>query len=239
MNEDATVMSSLTMDSSFPRDTRKQYRKEEAQERAVVQKDNLEKLNHVSHKLAHIKLAYRIKELQEKVRLAKMIEEVYEESLCDSDDDKSYCPEEEEEECSRLSNYSTTGGGRSRTHRSTTGGDAASECWSQDTSTTCASFDPDSFKVPNDGPPTFEDVGDSVASGRSRKSTKSRSSTQSRSSATSRKSRSSTTSRTSRGSTTRSPKIPPSKVVVSPSLDELKTSFSEGSDGLLEGFPTR
>jgi hypothetical protein len=87
MSDDAIVMSALTMDSSFPKHTRKQYRKEKVGETAVLQKYNLQKLHNVSHKLAHIKLARRIKELQEKVCLAKMIEGVYKESLCDSDDD--------------------------------------------------------------------------------------------------------------------------------------------------------
>ena len=57
--------------------------------------DSEEKILNLSNndnKVAYMKLALRIKQLQEKVRLAKMIEEVYQQSMHEttSDDDQSF-----------------------------------------------------------------------------------------------------------------------------------------------------
>uniref|UniRef100_A0A7S1YHU1 Uncharacterized protein n=1 Tax=Grammatophora oceanica TaxID=210454 RepID=A0A7S1YHU1_9STRA len=82
-------LSALTLDSSFPENMRKESSKEKtpqrkstrSRQRVSVKKEDstaeLEELEKVSAHLAKMKLSLRIQQLQEKVKLAKMIEDVY------------------------------------------------------------------------------------------------------------------------------------------------------------------
>lgn len=82
-SDDATYISALTLDSSFPRAMRK---KEQSRVKSSVMANSSRRAASPKKpmdpkKEAHKQLSRKIKELQEKVRLAKMIEEVYEESM--------------------------------------------------------------------------------------------------------------------------------------------------------------
>ena len=209
-------MSALTMDSSFPRTRRKQCSKEDIPKVKSKQNGKNEQANHANNilaqkKLAHKKLALKIKELQEKVRLAKMIEEVYEQSMYTSDDATSY--ELLDEDSSRASRGS-------KLERSVRKPGDESDCWSQYTGTSVASFDPDFFKQHHDAPPIFEeDFEDSTNSNQSSKLSSNRRNRRGRINSSSR----------------RSQRRPTSNALES-AQKELEVGISSTSEGLQVGF---
>jgi hypothetical protein len=212
MSDDETCMSALTIDSSFPRTRRKQCSKEDIPKVKSKQTGKNEQVNPANNMLAHKKLALKIKELQEKVRLAKMIEEVYEQSMYTSDDATSY--ELLDEDSSRASRGS-------KLERSVRKPGDESDCWSQYTGTSVASFDPDFFKQHHDAPPIFEeDFEDSTNSNQSSKLSSNRRNRRGRINSSSR----------------RSQRRPTSNALES-AQKELEVGISSTSEGLQVGFP--
>jgi hypothetical protein len=216
MSYDATCMSALTMDSSFPRTRRKQCSKEDIPKVKSKQNGKNEQANHANNilaqkKLAHKKLALKIKELQEKVRLAKMLEAFHEPPMCNSDDAMSFeLPDEDSSRASR----------GSKLERSVRRPSDESDCWSQYAGTSVASFDPDFYKRHRDAPPMFEENFEDFANSK-------------RSGKLSSKSRSSRTRRNSR-----SRRRPTSVTnILESAQKELEVGFPTTSEGLLVGFP--
>jgi hypothetical protein len=247
ITDDATYISSLTLDSSFPMSLRTQYPKVTTSTATVKADDSEEKpFNHSNNKkLAYMKLALRIKELQEKVRLAKMIEEVYQQSMHESsDNDQSFViPEDDESSAMHhgSSNITTLAAptglagylrasspprpSRKMPVMTKQSDDNESDCWSQGTSTTLASLDADFFHQHHDVSPILEIEGEDSTSS----SNVSRRSGQSVKTGTSKSSRTSAISR------------PCAKYVTIPLVevddDDLDEELPTRAGELLVGFP--
>lgn len=134
-SDDATYISALTLDSSFPRAMRKKEQNRvspsvmTSSRRAASPKKPVD-----PKKEAHKQLSRKIKELQEKVRLAKMIEEVYEESMSEIFNQEDLLADESH-----------------HTRQTVT------------SETTNASFDPDRFRHDeHNAPPIFEECSSQV-----------------------------------------------------------------------------
>ena len=185
ISDDATYMSSLTLDSSFPTSTRTHYPKVITLKPNVKAADDSEEkvlsLSNNSNTLAYMKLALRIKQIQAKLRLAKIIEEVYQQSMHEttSDNDQSFVLPEDEirvhDERSHttstslqqaaLGSFLASSPPRPSTPRnlpfiSKWSHDNESDCWSYGTSVTFPSLDTDLFHQRHEVSPILEAEGE-------------------------------------------------------------------------------
>lgn len=159
MIDDATCVSTLTLDSSFPKDARKRRASSTSMEDPFI--NQVEEQRHrcaanikdADNKIAYVKLAMSIRALQEKVEIAKMLEQVSDNCVFnDTDDDATSYVESNDGTIDSNYAYDIYSGTQSCSSEA----GKSFESKTRSVPSSVVSFDADFFQKSNHPPPTFE-----------------------------------------------------------------------------------